>query len=245
MANDSNSQVLAGLYPFLDGPFLDGPKRTSRHDGAAMSKALLESVRQKVDNHREVVDNFFANNAQAIVEVAHALARVYRSGGRLYTMGNGGSSCDAAHVAVEFLHPVTTGRPALTAIDLSADRTMLSAVANDVGFDNVFVRQIIALGRKGDALLGLSTSGNSANLVKAFIRAKQMGIVTIGLAGKTGGEMKRIGLDHCLLVETDSIHRIQECHVILYHVLWDLTHTLLAEHRGAGSDASSEQQEQT
>jgi D-sedoheptulose 7-phosphate isomerase len=238
MANDNNSdrspgaQVLAGLYPFL---------QAQKQDGAAMTKALLESVRQKVDNHRDVVDRFFVSNAQAIVDVAEALAQVYRTGGRLYTMGNGGSSCDAAHVAVEFLHPVTTGRPALTAIDLTADRTMMSAVANDIGFENVFVRQVIALGRKGDALIGLSTSGNSANLVKAFLRAKQMGIVTIGLAGKTGGEMKRIGLDHCLLVETDSIHRIQECHVIIYHVLWDLTHTLLADHRGASSTTEQNQ----
>lgn len=232
---NSNSKVLAGLYPFLPGQ-----KQAAKHDSAAMQQALLESVRQKVDNHRDVVERFFAGNAAAVVEVAHALAGVYRAGGRLYTMGNGGSSCDAAHVAVEFLHPVTTGRPALTAIDLTADRTMLSAVANDVGYDNVFVRQIIALGRKGDALLGLSTSGNSANLVKAFVKAKQMGLVTIGLAGKTGGEMKRLGLDHCLLVETDSIHRIQECHVIIYHVLWDLTHTLLAEHRGAIPEQETE-----
>jgi D-sedoheptulose 7-phosphate isomerase len=231
----SNDAILQGLYPFL---------HAKKQDAVSMNKALLESVRQKVDNHRSVVDKFFAANGQAIVDVAGAIAGVYRAGGRLYTMGNGGSSCDAAHVAVEFLHPVTAGRPALTAIDLTADRTMMSAVANDIGFENVFARQIIALGRSGDCLIGLSTSGNSANLVKAFLRAKQMGMVTIGLVGRTGGEMKRSGLDHCLLVETDSIHRIQECHVIIYHVLWDLVHTLLADDRGPMPSAS-EQQEHT
>jgi D-sedoheptulose 7-phosphate isomerase len=147
-------------------------------------------------------------------------------------MGNGGSSCDAAHVAVEFLHPITAGRPALTAVDLTSDRTMITAVGNDVGFDHVFVRQIIAQGRRGDGLIGVSTSGNSANLVRAFLKAKEMGLKTIGLSGNTGGEMSKISLDHCLIVETDSIHRIQECHVAIYHILWDLVHTLLADDRG-------------
>jgi hypothetical protein len=82
-------------------------------------------------------------------------------------------------------------------------------------------------------LIGLSTSGNSDNLVKAFIKAKEMGVTTVGLAGMDGGEMSKIGLDHCLVVETDSIHRVQECHVIIYHILWDLVHTLLADNRGS------------
>ena len=135
-------------------------------------------------------------------------------------------------MAVEFLHPVTAGRVALTAIDLTADRTMMSAVANDVGSSmSLFVRCYGT--RRGDGLVGLSTSGNSDNLVKAFLKAKEMGVTTIGLAGMSGGEMAKIGLDHCLVVETDSIHRVQECHVIIYHILWDLVHTLLADNRGS------------
>src|SRR6185295_19486619 len=166
-------------------------------------------------------------NGQAVVDAAATIAEVFRGDGRLFSMGNGGSSCDAAHVAVEFLHPVTTGRPALTAIDLTADRTMMTAVANDVGFKHVFVRQLIAQARAGDGLIGISTSGNSDNLVNAFLKAKEMGLTTVGLAGMSGGEMAKIELDHCLIVETDSIHRVQECHVIIYHILWDLVHTLL------------------
>ncbi|MBK7828218.1 SIS domain-containing protein, partial [Nannocystis sp.] len=217
-----DERVLQKLYPFLHG---------KKQDPQAMNGALLESVRQKAANHHEVIDAFFAENGQAIVDAAGALARVYKNGGRLYTMGNGGSSCDAAHVAVEFLHPVTAGRPALTAVDLSADRTMLTAVANDIGYENVFVRQVIAQGRAGDALIGLSTSGGSMNLVKAFHKAKEMGLVTIGMSGMSGGEMARMGLDHCLVVRTSSIHRVQECHVLIYHMLWDLVHTLLADDR--------------
>jgi D-sedoheptulose 7-phosphate isomerase len=221
VAEDPN---LVGLYPFLHG---------KKQDPLLMNSALLESVGQKAAHHQQVIDAFFASNGQEVVAAAGAIADVYRGNGRLFTMGNGGSSCDAAHVAVEFLHPVTAGRVALTAIDLTADRTMMTAVANDVGFQHVFVRQMIAQARPGDGLVGLSTSGNSDNLVKAFVKAKEMGVTTVGLAGMSGGEMAKIGLDHCLVVETDSIHRVQECHVIIYHILWDLVHTLLADDRGS------------
>jgi D-sedoheptulose 7-phosphate isomerase len=220
----SENPNLKGLYPFLHG---------QKQDPSSMNSALLESVSQKAAHHHEVIDSFFAKNGPQVVAAAGAIADVYRRNGRLFSMGNGGSSCDAAHVAVEFLHPVTAGRMALTAIDLSADRTMMSAVANDVGFQHVFVRQLIAQARSGDGLIGLSTSGNSDNLVKAFAKAKEMGVTTIGLSGMSGGEIAKIGLDHCLVVETDSIHRVQECHVIIYHILWDLVHTLLADNRGS------------
>jgi D-sedoheptulose 7-phosphate isomerase len=226
-----NNKTLTSLYPFLHG---------RKQDPHVMNAALIEAVGEKVGHHRDVIDAFFAKNSRALIAAAGTIADMYRRNGRLFTMGNGGSSCDAAHVAVEFMHPVTTGRPALTAIDLSADRTMLTAVANDVGYAHIFVRQIIAQGRAGDALIGLSTSGNSKNLVNAFIQAKQMGLTTIGFAGMSGGEMASIGLDHCLVVESDSIHRIQECHVTMYHVLWDLVHSLLADDRGSLPAAASE-----
>jgi D-sedoheptulose 7-phosphate isomerase len=214
---------LEALYPFLHG---------RKQDPQTLNVALAESVRQKAQHHQHVFAAFFAEQGQAVVDTAKTVADVYRGNGRLFTMGNGGSSCDAAHVAVEFLHPVTAGRPALTAIDLTCDRTMMTAIGNDVGFDHIFARQIIAQGRRGDGLIGISTSGNSANLIRAFLKAKEMGLRTIGLAGNTGGEMASLGLDHCLTVDTDSIHRIQECHVAIYHILWDLVHTLLADERG-------------
>ena len=116
---------------------------------------------------------FLQAGAATLLAMSAELARAFRDGGRLLTMGNGGSSCDAAHVAVEFNHPVTTGRPALSAIHLGADIAMLTAVGNDVGFRDVFVRQVVAHGRAGDVLLGLSTSGNSENLLAAFARARR------------------------------------------------------------------------
>ena len=136
--------------------------------------------------------------------------------------------------SVEFQHPVTAGRPALPAKNLTADAAVMTAVGNDLGFVHVYLRQIVAHGRPGDGLIGVSTSGNSENLMAAFDKAKEMGLTTIGLAGMEGGEMARSpSLDHCLVVATDSIHRIQECHVAIYHILWDLVHTLLADERGA------------
>ncbi|WP_397448608.1 SIS domain-containing protein [Pseudomonas sp. NA-150] len=221
---------LRGLYPFLHG---------DKQAADAVDAALLESLQQKAAHSVEVKQRFFAENAQAVVATARAIAEVYRRGGRMLAMGNGGSSCDAAHFTVEFLHPITAGRPALTATNLTADPAMMTAVGNDVGFDHIFVRQLIALGRPEDGLVGFSTSGNSGNLLKAYAKAREMGMTTLGLAGGDGGEMARsANLDHCLVVPTDSIHRIQEVHVATYHILWDLVHTLLADERG-GLEVSS------
>lgn len=219
----ANQDVLANMYPFLS---------QKKQNPESMNQSLLESIRQKTSEHIKIVEQFFAEQDQALVNLAQDLARVYRKNGRLYIMGNGGSSSDAAHISVEFQHPVTTGRPALPAFDLSSDKTMLTAVANDVGFAQVYSRQVIALLNQEDALIGVSTSGNSANLINAFKQAQKKGALTIGLAGGTGGEMAEIGLSHCLVVPSDSIHRIQECHVAIYHMLWDLVHTLLADDRG-------------
>jgi D-sedoheptulose 7-phosphate isomerase len=219
----TGKSALEILYPFLHG---------GEQDPAAVDAALLQSIDEKARESRDASSKFFVGQAAALLEAAKALAAVYRGGGRLFTMGNGGSSCDASHVAVEFLHPITAGRPALTAINLTADVAMTSAVANDVGFEHVFVRQLIAYARKGDGLVGLSTSGNSANLIAAFGKAKEMDLTTIGFSGGDGGKMATV-CDHCLVVPTASVHRIQECHVAAYHILWDLVHTLLADHRGS------------
>jgi len=220
-----NEGALQTLYPFLHG---------KQHEPAALDAALLYSVTGKARDSREINERLFAAQADILVGAAKALASVYRNGGRMFSMGNGGSSCDASHVAVEFVHPITVGRPALAAINLVADLAMISAVGNDVGFEHVFVRQVIAQARAGDGLIGISTSGNSSNLIAAFAKAKEMGLVTIGLAGGDGGKMKSGGVcDYCLVVPTTSIHRIQECHVVAYHILWDLVHTILADDRGS------------
>jgi len=215
---------LKSLYPFL---------HDQKKDPASENCALLESVKQKSAHSIDVKQRFFESHAQDLVDAAQTLANCYRNGGKLLSMGNGGSSCDASHIAVEFQHPVTAGRPSLPAFNMNNDNAFFSAVANDVGIKHVFTRQIEAHGKAEDCLIGFSTSGNSENLIAGFNKAHDMGIASIGFAGGNGGEMKSSGLlQHCLVVDTDSIHRVQEVHVACYHILWDLTHTLLADFRG-------------
>jgi len=222
-----NRKTLAALYPFLH----DRDK-----DPAAANAALLESIKQKAAHGVAEKERFFAENAQALIEAGKAIASVYIAKGRMFAMGNGGSSCDAAHFAVEFQHPVTTGRPALPAINLTMDTAMITAVANDIGIDQIFARQIEAQANSADGLIGFSTSGNSKNLIAAYQMAKNLQLTTIGFSGGDGGAMLSSGLvDHCFVVKTDSIHRVQEVHVAAYHIIWDLVHTILADDRGLTS----------
>jgi D-sedoheptulose 7-phosphate isomerase len=217
------SDELKNLYPFLH---LQGQEPSTMED-------LASSIEQKVALGLAEKERFFKEKANELVAVSQAIAAVYRNKQRMFAMGNGGSSCDAAHFAVEFQHPITTGRPALPAICLSTDTAFITAVSNDVGIDQIFSRQVESLGSKGDGLIGFSTSGNSKNLIEAYRKAKEMGLTTIGLSGGDGGIMASSGLvDHCLVVQTDSIHRVQEVHLVCYHIIWDLVHTLLANHRG-------------
>jgi len=221
----SSDAALRALYPFLHG---------RPHDAEQLDSVLLASVRRKTQDSLDTKRLFFERHGERLVAMARGVAALYRRGGRLFCMGNGGSSCDAAHIAVEFTHPITAGRPALAAINLGADTAMLTAVGNDVGIDHIFVRPLLAQARAGDGLIGVSTSGNSANLLAAFAAARRLGLATFGLAGHDGGAMSRSAdIDHCLVVESTSVHRVQETHVVIYHVLWDLVHTLLADQRGS------------
>lgn len=207
-------------------PFLHQEREQPKELVEEMTFSLMEKVRESV----EVKTRFFEAHKEAIIAASLDLAKAFHRGHKLLVCGNGGSATDAQHVAVEFMHPITVGRKALPAICLSNDMAMVTAVANDVGFDDVFSRQIIALGSKGDVLLGISTSGNSENLMHAFATARSMKLLTIGFAGDDGGKMAAVAghlLDYCLTVPTSSIHRIQESHVTLYHIIWDMVHTFL------------------
>jgi D-sedoheptulose 7-phosphate isomerase len=212
-------------------PFLHDEERDSNKLIEDLGFSLLEKARESV----EIKTRFFADNKSAILAASLQMAKAFHRGRKLLVCGNGGSATDAQHIAVEFMHPITVGRKALPAICLANDMAMVTAVANDVGFDDVFSRQVIALGNEGDVLLGVSTSGNSRNLVHAFATAQRMKMTTIGFAGSDGGEMAELVLagllNYCLTVPSASIHRIQETHVALYHIIWDMVHTLL-QHKG-------------
>lgn len=220
MPDSKNQSILSALYPFSG-------------DSKVAKPSVASAVTQKVKHGLEVKSQFFSENTTNLVAMAEALSQCYQDGGRLLTAGNGGSSCDAAHLCVEFMHPVTAGRPALPAINLSQDMAMMTAVANDIGFQHGLSRQLVALARANDMLVVFSTSGNSANLVLACEKAKTMGLTVAAFTGGDGGTLLGSGaVDYCLNVNTDSIHRIQECHLMCYHILWDLVHSLLAATRG-------------
>ena len=156
--------------------------------------------------------------AGTLVTVAELTAAAMHNGGKLIVAGNGGSAADAQHLVAEFVARLTVNRPALRAIALTVDSSILTAIGNDFGFEDVFVRQMEALGRPGDIFLGISTSGNSKNILKALRLAREMGILTVGLTGSGGGKMREF-CDHNLVVPSDVTMNIQESHLALEHIL--------------------------
>jgi len=189
---------------------------------------VREAILRKVRESADVKLRFFEENADVLELCVRSLADRFIKGGRLIVMGNGGSACDAQHVAVEFQHPIIEKRKALPALSLTADTAALTAIGNDTDFSRVFVDQLELLARPGDAVLGISTSGASANVNRALRRAREKGLLTIGFAGRDGGQMPAF-CDYCFTVRTWSIHRVQETHTILLHLLWDLVHIALGE----------------
>jgi len=168
---------------------------------------------------RDVLDHFLSeeSNAQIIDDIIKVMSESLKNGGKILSCGNGGSMCDAMHFAEELTGRFKKDRPALGAIALS-DPAHMSCVANDFGYDHIFSRQVEGLGRAGDIFLGISTSGNSSNIIKATQSAKERGIKTIALLGKDGGQLKNL-VDFSLVVESGSTARIQEIHIKIIHIL--------------------------
>ncbi|NJB69308.1 D-sedoheptulose 7-phosphate isomerase [Desulfobaculum xiamenense] len=173
-------------------------------------------------------EEFFRDNADRIVDVARRIAVCMARGGKLLIAGNGGSAADAQHVAGEFVNRFLMERPPLPAIALTTDTSVLTAIGNDYGFDQVFEKQVQALGLAGDMLLAISTSGNSANLIRALKAAREKGVVTIGLSGRSGGEMASL-CDHLILVPHEHTPLIQEVHLAVEHLLCQLVDHYLFE----------------
>lgn len=161
------------------------------------------------------------HNLDNIEKVAKVLQRAFKSGRTVFFCGNGGSAADSQHIAAEFIGRFQKERRALPAIALTTDTSILTALANDYSYDKVFSRQIEALGRKGDVLVGISTSGNSANVVEALKVARGLGVVTVAMTGHQGGRMARLA-DFNLNVPSEKTARIQESHICLSHCLCDL-----------------------
>jgi len=193
-----------------------------------MSEDALRIVLDHSAKGREAREKFFAEQGNKVVEVARLLAVCLARGGKILACGNGGSAADAQHLAGEFVNRFLLERPPLPALALTTDTSVLTAIGNDYGFEQVFSKQVQALGKPGDVLLAISTSGNSANVNLALRAAREKGLVTVGLGGRGGGEMLPF-CDHALLVEADSTPLIQEVHLAVEHLLCQLVDYYLFE----------------
>jgi len=201
------------------------PLPTAPQDRTSTFRA---AILRKAEESRETIHNFFEENAGRIEKLALEMAERFRSGARLFVMGNGGSACDAEHVSVEFMHPIFEKRRALPAVSLSNETALITAISNDTDFSKIFSTQLKQLGSGQDIAIAISTSGMSANLVLALKEARKIGMLTAAFSGKDGGRLNDEA-DFCLIVPAYSIHRIQEAHVVLLHIIWDLVHLALGE----------------
>ena len=205
---------MESLYPFLYSDSSDLP-------------AVLEQVRRStVAKAQEIVElrrAISVGDGGRLLACARDAAARFAAGGRLLAFGNGGSATDAQELATLFLNPGGAVRP-LPALALGNDTSVVTALCNDIGVDVIFARQVAALGRGGDIAVGLSTSGNSDNLLRAFDEASRRGLLTIGLAGYEGGKMAELdSIDYLFVAPSSSVHRIQEAQTTVYHVFWELT----------------------
>jgi D-sedoheptulose 7-phosphate isomerase len=163
-----------------------------------------------------------------IAELATRLVETLRRDGRVLLCGNGGSAADAQHLAAELVGRFLRDRRPFPALALTTDTSILTAVANDIGYTEVFARQVLALGRPGDVLIAISTSGNSPSVLRAAEAARQQGLMVAGLTGRTGGKLRPL-CDMCLCVPSDATPRIQEMHILIGHILCDVAERLLGE----------------
>ena len=212
------SDAMESLYPFL---------YSDTSDLSAVLDQVRASTVAKVAEIGELRRTVADRDGARIAECAREAAARFGAGGRLFAFGNGGSATDAQQLATLFLNPgPIEGRaaPPLPALGLANDTSVVTALCNDVGVEVVFARQLAAFGGRNDIAVGLSTSGNSANLVRAFDEASRRGMLTIGLAGYDGGTMAELdSIDFLFVVPSSSVHRIQEAQTTIYQVLWELT----------------------
>ncbi len=225
MPQENQAGGIESLYPFLysDTTDLSAVREQVRASTVAKAQEIIELRRTVV-----------ARDGARIAEAARQVAARFGAGGRLFAFGNGGSATDAAQLATLFLNPGGDTRP-LPAFGLANDTSVVTALCNDVGVEVVFARQLAAFGGRDDIAVGLSTSGNSANLLRAFDEASRRGMLTNGLAGYDGGKMAELdSIDYLFVVPSSSVHRIQEAQTTIYQVLWELTVEALAAAAAAG-----------
>jgi D-sedoheptulose 7-phosphate isomerase len=196
----------------------------ARAAGHALSEKVLRKCRESV----EVKEKFFRLYAEQIAELCEKMAGRFQEGHELWVMGKGCTDCAERHVAVEFIHPIIDKRRALPARDLVSQIPVLTAISNDKDYAKIFVDQLALWAKPGDMALAISTSGQSPNLIYALQAGRKKELLTIAFSGKDGGRLHEVA-EYSFTVPSFSIHRIQECHVALLHILWDLIHVAMGE----------------
>jgi D-sedoheptulose 7-phosphate isomerase len=179
---------------------------------------MLEMIKEELKAHKETIDRTIEVMIPQIEKASKIAIKTLKKGNKILLCDNGGSASDAQHISAELTGRYKTERKGLASIALTTDTSALTAISNDYGYDKVFSRQVEALAREGDLLIGISTSGNSANIISAFKVARELGCKTIGFSGRGGGEMYTF-CDINLIVPSDDTPRIQEMHILIGHIL--------------------------
>ena len=169
----------------------------------------------------EVKTGFLKENLPKLIDLIKLVASTFEAGNKVFFFGNGGSAADAQHLAAEFVNRYIMDRPPLPAVALTTDTSILTSISNDIAFAEIFAKQHIALGKEGEVAIGISTSGNSSNVLKAFEVAKEMGMKTVALTGNDGGALAKMA-DFSLVVSSSSTPRIQEAHILIGHILCEM-----------------------
>ena len=181
-----------------------------------INKYISNQVKKSIDVKQKLLDSQELMNL--VQEVALKCVEVYKNGNKTLIAGNGGSAADAQHIAGEFVSRFYFDRPGLASIALTTDTSIITAIGNDYGYEKLFSRQVQANGVKGDIFIGISTSGNSANVIEALKECKEKGIITVGLTGEKGGKMSEM-CDYCIRVPSNETPRVQEAHILIGHII--------------------------
>lgn len=191
-----------------------------------MNKSMENLIGEIVADSHMVKNEFIKKNTEILIHLAHHISTAFKNKRKLMLCGNGGSAADAQHISAEFVNRFQLERQPLPALALTTDTSVITSIANDYGYEKIYSKQITALGAEGDILLSISTSGNSPNIISAIITAKKMGIYTVGLSGRDGGEMNKL-VDLSMVVESNSTPRIQEVHILTGHLICELVDYIL------------------
>ena len=184
-----------------------------------MKEYIKDQVKKSFETKQAIYEN--DDLIAKIEKVSQLCVELYRGSNKTILAGNGGSAADAQHIAAELVGRYGFDRPSIPSLALTTDSSNLTAIGNDYGYDKVFSRQLEGMGQKGDIFIGISTSGNSKNIINAFHSAKEKGILSVALTGRDGGEMAKIA-DIALVVPSDSTPRIQESHILIGHIICDI-----------------------